>query len=201
MSLGKDSYLGVWSLDEFLIPKHPFKFIQSLTKHRPVDYSPLLKHSLSSENTAMPCYILFRSRGLQLKHAFRHDEGGGSYPWIGVKFAADFQYLDLVNQTWLGAFNFMLPVDQSFQLGIPVEAVCQAQLENGDIRNMLANVERIDYDSDSAEFTFNSSNLKNFEGKHKYSFYDTAKKRAYTPGATMLYNYLSEGVESNKRHL
>lgn len=190
----RGSYLGVWNLDEFLIPQHPFLTLESVIKHSLI--STTSPHSDTTEITATPCYILFRSRSLLLNHAFRHEEG--SYSWIGIKFAADFHYLDLVNHTWLGAFNFMLPVGQSFQLGIPYEAVCQAQLDSVSVRGVLSNVERIEYDSNSADFKYKRGFGKN---ESQDSFYDSAENGVHVYSSALLYKFLTEGVDSNKRRL
>ena len=211
ISAGKDSFVGVWSLDKFLIPSHPFRSIQSLIKHRADTENDVhtRKHT-----TSLPCYILLRSRGLKLKHPFRLDEEAGAYPWVGVKFAADFYFMDLVNQTWLGAFNFMLPIDLSLQLGVPLQAVCEAQLDtdtstNDGNRSLLSNIEKIEYDAVSADFEYISN--QNNNAKQKYlqtkskdttSFYEKAKRTAHAPASTMLFEYLPEGLmDPNKRRL
>lgn len=186
----RKSYLGVWSLDEFLIPKHPFISLESVIKNWPA-------HHKLNMNT-IPCYILLRSRNLLLKHAFKHNEG--NYPWIGVKFADDFQYLDLVNQTWLGAFNFILPAEQSFQIGIPSEAVCQAQLDAAyvDGGDFLSNLEQIDYDIDNEKFQYKKIFYDNINDN--VSFHDDATKTAYS-SSTMLYKYVTTGMDAHHRRL
>ena len=193
MAVERTSYLGLWSLDEFLIPQHPYMSLASVLKHHP-SVNPI--HSLHTEIPVAPCYILLQSRSLRLKHAFRHNED--DYPWIGVKFAADFHYLDLINQTWLGAFNFILPVEQSFQLGIPSEASCAAQLAAADVDDALSNVEQIDYDANSADFIYKRA-FKHSEGKN--SFFESAKKSASVQSSTMLYRYVIERMEPHKRDM
>lgn len=124
-------YLGVWGVGDFFIPPTPHQSI-----------SPLLHHAIDGIDRN-DCFVLLQRLNFRPKHHIKH--GDLIVSWTGVKFASNFHFVNRGNETRLDDFNYLLPVEKVFQLGIPLDAVCRTiRKTNGAV--FLSELQNLDFD-------------------------------------------------------